>query len=308
VVRHDLNRTYRISTLGSMSTSDLGSIYGQMDQPITGLVFYLVHRKGRLKFIGLKEKLEGKVEIIELTEEELVENEEEELYVPAIFRNQEQRILLRTAVDKVILTPTSLFCKATLDNPRIFTYQNYSVLVINSTEVYFLILHDINTERNYLVILGSRARSKELLGIINRFLTSLGIVAVPSTLDPEMIEEVRTELKGELIDTILTNFPTPRIKTKRITGRGYEEEPSYLQDARMGSVHQHMFNYRMMNRLNPLVINLSEDGLVRFYNSISYRNYEEFLRRYIFHRLRQVKKPDVPLVGYSLDEIFGEED
>jgi hypothetical protein len=181
-------------------------------------------------------------------------------------------------------------------------------LVIDTIGVHFLILYDDKTKRNYLIVLGSRAKSRELLFSINRFLNDLGIVAVPSKLEPEKIDEVRNELRGELLDTTLRNFPTPRIKMKRIIGRGYQNEPSYLQDALVGSVHQHVFRYKRRERL-PKVVNLSEDGLVRFYTSTSYKDYEWFLRERIFHRLRQIKKPEIPMMAYTtLDDIFEEEE
>ena len=291
-----------------MSTSeDLGSIYSDKKQPIVGVIYYLVHRKGRLNLIKLKEKLEGKMDIEELYEEEITKDSDEEIYVPEIFKDEEQKVLLKTTIDKIILTPTSLFGRATLDKPVTLQYRNHRILVINTIEIHFMILRDNKINRNFLVILGSRANSRELFVSINKFLEDLGIIAVPSRLEPEKIDEVREELKGELLDTTLWNFPSPKIKMKRIIGRGYQNEPSYLQDAQVGSVHQHMFEFKK-GEGRPNVVNLSEDGLVRFYNSVSYKDYEFFLREHIFYRLRQIKKPEVPIIAYAIaSEIFEEE-
>lgn len=291
-----------------MSAPNLVTIYSEGRQPIVGVIFYLVHRQGRLNFVKLKEKLESKVDIEELYEEEIGKDAEEELYVPDIFKDENQRLLLKTTVDKTILTPTSLFGRSTLDRVVTLKYRNRRVLVIDTTEIFFLILNDKETNRDFLVVLGSRADSRELFVSLNKFLKDLGIVAVPSKLEPEKIDEIREELRGQLLDTTLWNFPTPKIKLKRIIGRGYQNEPMYLQDAQVGSVRQHMFEYKRGDSPSK-VLNLSEDGLVRFYTSISYKDYEWFLRNYLFHRLRQIKKPEVPIVGYTTaNDLFEEEE
>jgi hypothetical protein len=256
-----------------MSALNLVSVYSDNRQPIVGVIYYLVHRQGRLNYVKLKEKLESKVDIEEIYEEEITKDSEEEVYVPEIFKDENQKLLLKTTVDKAVLTPSSLFGRSTLDRVVTLKYQNRKILVIDTTEVFFLVLSDDRTKRDFLVVLGSRADSRELFVSLNKFLEDLGIVIVPSKLEPEKIDEVREELRGQLLDTTLWNFPTPRIKMKRIVGRGYQNEPTYLQDAQIGSVRQHMFEYKRGD--NPSkVLNLSEDGLVRFYTSVSYKDYE----------------------------------
>jgi len=287
--------------------SDLVSIYSQNKQPVVGVIYYLVHKQAPLNFINLKERLKGELDIEELYEEDLPD--EEEIYVPEVFIDEERNtILLRRMIDEAILTEGSLFGKATIDQPMILNYRDQKLFIINTIEIYFIIFHDDRTSRNYLVILGSRAKSRELMKSMDKFLQGLGIAVSPSRLDPEMIDEIRRELKGDLLDTTLTNFPTPKIKLKRIHGRGYQNEPSYLKDAEVGSVHQHMFEFRTSSN-KPAVINLSEDGLVRFYTSISYKNYEDFLKRHILRKLRQAKKPQIPITAYTAPtDIFEEEE
>lgn len=301
-----------------MSTQDFAAIYSQNRQPIVGVTFFLLPlRKGKINFVKLKEKLEERYEVYELHEAEIERHVEkgEELYVPEIFKEREEegeseQLVLKTSVDKVILTPSSLFGKATLDRLMTLGYRGYRILVIATTEVHFLILHDDKTKRYYLVILGSRSNSKSLFVSLNRFLEKIGLFAVPAKLDPERIDVIREELKGELLDTTLDRFPSSKIKMKRIIGRGFQDEPSYLQDASMSSVHQHMFAYRGYKggkKSYPKVVTLSEDALVRFYCSTTYKEYEWFLRDHIFPYLRQIKKiPEAtPLIAYTVPaDIF----
>lgn len=298
-----------------MSTPDFASIYSQNRQAIVGVTFFLLPlRKRKIDFVKLKEKLEGRFEIEELFEEEIKSSvgEGEILYVPEIYKNKgNERLTLRTSVDKIILTSSSLFGKATLDRLMTLTYRNYRILIIGTTEIHFLILYDDErTKRYYLVILGSRDNSKNLFFSLNRFLQKIGLYAVPSKLDPEKIDVIREGLKGELIDTTLDKFPSSKITMKRIIGKGFQDDPSYLQDVSISSVHQHMFEYResaIEGKNEPKVVTLSEDALVRFYSSTTYKDYEWFLRYHIFPHLRQVKKiPEaVPLTPYTVaDDIF----
>lgn len=296
-----------------MTTPDFALRYSQQRQPIVGVTYFLLPlRKGKINFVKLREKLEGRMDLDELYEEEITKDvqEGEEIYVPDVFKEEEERILIKTTVDKVILTPSSLFGKATMDRPHSLEYRGYRILVIETIEVDFLIFHDDRTSKYYLVILGSRANSKNLFVSLNSFLEKIGLFAVPSKLDPDKIDLVREDLKGQLIDTTLNQFPSPKIKMKRIIGRGYQDEPSYLQDASLGSVHQHMFEYRGRKNAPPRVITLSEDGLVRFYTAITYNDYEWFLRDHILPSLRQIKKlPIAPISAYTtLDDVFQEEE
>ncbi len=53
-----------------------------------------------------------------------------------------RRLILKTSVDKVTLTSSSLFAKATPDRPITLAYRGYRILVIATTEIHFLILKD----------------------------------------------------------------------------------------------------------------------------------------------------------------------
>jgi len=293
-----------------MSTDDFAELYSQRRQPIVGVTFFLLPlKKGRINFVKLKEKLEGRFDTREFFEAAIEKDieEGEELYIPEVFKDKEsEQLILKTSVDKVLLTPSSLFGKATLDRPLSLAYRGYRILVIATAEIHFLIFKDNQTKKHYLVILGSRSNSKSLFNSLNSFLEKIGLYAVPANLDPEKIEAIREQLNGELIDTTLDRFPTNKIKMKRIVGRGFQDEPSYIQDVSISSVHQHMFEYRTGIKRSPKVVTLSEDALVRLYSSMTYKEYEWFLRQYVLPYLRQIKKlPTPPITAFTVaDDIF----
>lgn len=294
-----------------MSAEDLGAAYSQK-QAVIGVTFFLLPlKKGKVNFAKLKERLENRVNIEEVFEgvvEKDVE-EGEELYIPDVFivEKEGKKLVLKTSIDKIILTSTSLFGKATIDRLSSFAYRGYRIVMINTIEVHFLILEDTKTNKHYLIILGSRGNSKNLLGRLNSFLEKIGLYAVPAKLDPERIDEIRGELKGELIDTTLV-FSGPKIHSKRIMGKDFQDEEGYLRDARESLVKQHMFQFKTSPKSHPKVITLSEDALVRFYSLTTFKEYEGFLRRYIFPYLRQIKKlPTPPITAfYAPDDIFEE--
>lgn len=300
-----------------MSTSEFASIYSHNKQRITGVPFFLLPlRKRKIDFMKLREKLEGRYDEYVLDEEDLEKGVEEgeKLYIPQVFKDKEsESLVLKTSIDKVILTPSSLFGKATIDRTMTLSYRGNKILIIATTEVHFLILEDERTKRYYLIILGSRVNSKSLFGPLKKFLEKIGLFAVTAQLDPEKLESIREKLNGQLIDTTLDSFPTRKIKLKRIIGLGFQDDESYLRDASVSSVHQHMFafiDHAGTERSKRHVVTLSEDGLVRFYSSTTYKDFELFLKHHIFSHLKQIKKPPegAPIVAYaSLDDIFEEE-
>ena len=294
-----------------MSDEDLGEVYSR-PQAVIGVTFFLLPlKKGKINLLRLKEKLEGRVNIEDVFESVVEKDVEEgeELYIPDVFMEKDsKKLLLKTSVDKIVLTPSSLFGKATIDKLTSLGYRGYRIVIINTIDIHFLILEDKKTGKHYLIILGSRSNSRNLLGRLNKFLEKIGLYAVEAKLDPERIDEIRGALKGELIDTTLV-FAGPKIHTKRIMGKDFQDDPSYLRDASESEVKQHMFQFRSGLKGSPKVITLSEDALVRFYSLTTFKDYEWFLRQRIFPYLRQGKKlPQPPITGfYAPDDIFEEE-
>src|SRR4030067_2369229 len=139
-----------------MSAEDLGAIYSQ-PQAVLGVIFFLLPlKKGKIIFPRLKEKLEGRVNIEEVFEDIMEKDVEEgeKLYIPDVFMAKEgKKLVLKTSVDKIVLTPSSLFGKATIDKLSSLAYRGFRIVMINTIDIHFLILEDIKTSRHYLIIL-----------------------------------------------------------------------------------------------------------------------------------------------------------
>lgn len=291
-----------------MSSEDLGELYTRQ-QAVIGVTFLLLKlQKGKINFSLLKKELESRVNIEELVEETMEKDlkEGEQLYIPNVFKEDDKnKLALKTSIDKIVFTPTSLFGKATIDKLSSLGYRGYRVVMIQTTNVHFLILKDEKTERHYLIILGSRSNSKNLHARLNKFLEKIGLYSIPVELDPDRIDEIREALKGELIDTTL-EFGGPKIHRKRIMGKDFQDDPSYLRDASESSVHQHMFQFKNNPNERAKVVLLSEDVLVRFYSLTTFKEYEWFLREHVFPCLKPIRTPPAaPITGfYAPDYIF----
>ena len=143
---------------------------------------------------------------------------------------------------------------------------------------------------------------------MNDILINFGISVSPAKLHPRRIEDVRKELKGDLLDTTLEDYASPTIDKKRIIGRGFQTDPHYLRDASLGSTNQHMFSFYAKGEDNPYVITVSDDGLVRFYNNINFKTYLNFQKEHILHRLVQIKDVHLPLSGFTINGLFEDEE
>jgi hypothetical protein len=293
-------------------TPDFIDVYREQRQVISGVAFFLIpYKKGQIVWTRLMETLKDKSDTSYIDVEELQNSQKnEKLIIPEVFKDKGTgKLVLRTSIDKITLTGSSLFGKITFDKPLEWTYRGYRIFIIATTEIHFLVCQDEQLKRVYLVILGSRANSKSTFDRINNFLITVGLYAVPAGIAPSDVEAIRESLNGELLDTTLDGFSTPKIKLVRIVGKGFENEESYLNDKKRSSIHQHMFAYSVTStdgKSHRKVITLSEDALLRFYTNATYSEYEWFLRRHIFPTLKQIEKPPaVPLTGFTASvDIF----
>jgi hypothetical protein len=281
-----------------MSTQDYMKVYAETKQRITGVVYFLLHgRNKKINSVKLAQLLEGKLKRIPY------EIEEEDIIIPKVFQHKGE-VVLQSRIEKVVLTGTSLFGKATVDTPIRIRYREKKILIVGTSEVYFLIFRDESSKKYFLVLLASRTKSAELHAILSENLKQFGLVTSPSKIEHEDIQEITKRLKGKLKFTIVGNFPTPEISKKAIWGYDYINQQSYKDDILLGSIYQNQFQFK--DRQNESkVITVSDDGLIRFYNNISCKDLEWFIKTEIVPFLKQTKKPQIPsLVGFTFEDLF----
>jgi hypothetical protein len=288
-----------------MSFEEYMKLYSQAKQRLTGVIYFVLHGRGKkINMLKFAQLLEGTLETVRF---EPKGEEDENIIVPKMFTKKGE-VILQSRIDKVVPTEASLFGKATVDAPIRIRFRKKKLLIVGTTEIYFLIFRDEPSKEYFLVLLSSRAKSNELYQTLASHFKRLGLATSPSKLEHEKIEEIRKKMRGSLTYTTLGNFPTPKITKKGIWGAGFQDEPSYLADAQAGSIYQNQFVFRdRHNERN--VVTVSDDGLIRFYNNISYKDYEWFLRENIVQFLKQTKKPEIPsLLSYTFEDLFVDEE
>ncbi len=283
-----------------MSYQDYMKIYENTRQRTTGVIYSLSHgRKQKLNELALAKHLEGTIKRIPYD----VDKEKEELTIPRMFQKNGEVILL-SRIDKITPTGSSLFGKATVDAPIRIRYRQKKILIVGTTDIFFLILRDIPSKKYFLVLFSSRTKSRELFEIFSENLKGLGLATSPCKIEHDDIQAITKKLKGRLKFTLIGNFPTPEITKKGIWGNNYENQQSYKDDIENGSIYQNQFQFRDRHN-EEKVITVSDDALVRFYNNISYKDLEWFMREEIIPFVKPEKKTEIPsLMGFTFEDLF----
>lgn len=221
-----------------MSFDEYMKLYSGAKQRVTGVIYFVLHGRGKkINMLKFAQLLEGKLETVKF---EPRGKEDEGLIIPKIFTKKGE-VVLQSRIDKVVPTEASLFGKATVDAPIRVRFRQKKILIVGTTEIYFIIFRDEPSKKYFLVLLSSRTKSNELFQTLASHLKRLGLATSPSQLEHEHIEEITKKLQGSLTYTTLGNFPTPKITKKGIWGAGFQDEPSYLADAEVGSIYQNQF-------------------------------------------------------------------
>ena len=284
-----------------MTYQDYVKYFSQTKQRATAVTYFLIHgRKEKINIFRLAERLQGITRKIPYD----LDDDEKDVIIPEIFKNKGE-ITLQSKIDKVVPTNTgSLFGKATLDAPIRIWFRQQKLLVIGTTEIYFIIFRDESTKKYYLTLLTSRGKSRELYTILSQHLKEYGLATSLSKIEQEDIQEITKRLKGKLKFTLVGNYPTKEITKKAIWGNDYENNESYKEDIEKGKIYQNQFQYHDSHN-EKKVITVSEDGLIRFYNNISYEDIEYFIRKEVVPFLKQADKPQIPtLAGFTFDDLF----
>jgi len=291
-----------------MHRSDFHVLYDESKQRIIGIPYFLVHKEKSLDYTELKKKLEGQV-IEDTVDIDLEYEEFDEVIVPEVFIENNKMILLNS-IDDIHVYPDTLFGRITVDHVSRINFRKNNVVIVQTSSHRFQILKDEISGNYFLIIYSPRGKYRKILKILSNMFYNVGIVVVPSILNPRKINEIVQEQIGDLLDTTLENFPSLTISKKRIFGRGFQEDNDYLRDSKVGSVYQHRFAYNDRLDDNPIVVSISGDGLIRFFNNISYKYFNNFMKKNVLHRLRKLDQGPfrIPLKSFILSSIEEDEE
>jgi len=290
-----------------MMLPDFLTLYDESTKKLTGIPFCLdLPKKKKLNLVKLSEFIEKGV-----TEEEIDLKEQfddlENIIIPDIFI-KEGKVKLRNIIDKVQIHEDTLLGNITVDNLVYLYYRDKIIVVVQTSRHKFQIIQNSKGDRYFIIFFCPRTKYKRCYHFLKNILIKFGLSLSPCILNPKQIEEIRTEVSGDLLDTTLINFPSTTIDKKRIMGKGFQTDPEYLKDAKIGSVHQHMFDFKPVYSEVPFVVTVSGDGLIRFYNKINYDTFFYFIRNHVLDKLRRSVDTAAPLIGFFMEDLFEEED
>ncbi|EFW90439.1 hypothetical protein ZOD2009_19023 [Haladaptatus paucihalophilus DX253] len=247
----------------------------------SGKIFQLASTSEELNFDLLKEHLTNRTIHLDPPDDYL---DKEDLEVPRVFTDESGDIKIVTTIEEVRHVETSEFEALTgsivLDETGSVIFREQQVLILDTETVNFAIFEDADIF--YVILIAGRNLVQHVIDVVaNEFdEIELSIDPIPE-LDSRDIEAVADHLADELMDTTFRDYPQPSINKKRITGRGYQNEPEYEEEKRRGAVHAHMMAISKVGDGSEKVVSISDDGLVRSYSNMTLRSYLSMIRDYI---------------------------
>jgi len=101
--------------------------------------------------------------------------------------------------------------------------------------------------------------------------------------------------------TTIADYSNPNIDKKRYIGKGYDDEPEFTRDLQNGNIHGHRFGTQKIGDGTDKTVEVSEDGLVRSYNTIALGEYLHMVATYIVPNVRMQTQTSVH--AYSEEPI-----
>lgn len=275
-------------------------LYDQSKTRITGIPFFLLHKKKNLNNQKLKNELIGQIAEEKINIQKEFEMDEH-ILIPELFKSTGE-IILQNIIENIVVDSNILTGVITHDNILRLNYRNEKLVVIQTLRNKFQVLKDNELEQYFLIIYGSRVKIAKIFKSLREIFYRIGIVVIPAKMNPRNLDGLQKELDGSLLNTTIGDYASEKITQKLIVGKGYENDPDYLRDKEQGQVVQHRFGYTLPGDDKLWVVTISSDGLVRFYNNIDLNFYIDFVKSKILQRLEKVQKRpiDIPFESFNI--------
>jgi len=276
--------------------------YDESVHRIIGIPFFIV-AKDQIDFVSIKNRLEGQ----SLEENVDIDDRYFELdqkIIPDVFLNENAIITSRSNIDSIRIAEDYLWGRVTVDYVFPIFYRGKNVIIVQTKSSMFQIIEDDISKNYFLIIYAPRSRYKEIMQILSELLYNMGIRIIPAQIRPKDLNAIYIELMGDLLDTTIEGIASETISKKRIFGRGFQDDEIFKKDMTEGTVYQHRFTFLRKSDGNPMTVSMSGDGLIRFYNNVSYKYFISFLGKYILYRLQksEIKPLNIPITAFLTDE------
>lgn len=266
----------------------------------SGKIFLLgAPRTGVLDHVWLQEVLENASVKIESA----VNLEDTDLHIPEIFQTDSGKTADIASINEVSEFETAAVSGVVglikHNDPDTITFEEDRVLILKSCETQFAIFQ--TQGQYYLSILGRRELAESISEIISEELKRIGFTIEDLHIDDRGFENIAEKLVDYLRLTTIADYSNPNIDKKRYIGKGYDNEEEFMRDLQNGSIHGHRFGTQKIGDGTDKTVEVSEDGLVRSYNTISLGEYLNMIATYIVPNVR--KQTQTSVHAYSKGSI-----
>ena len=255
------------------------------EAPYNGKVFYL----GTPESEGLDfEELEAELDGLEIDIEQGVDlDERDDLYIPPIYKSANENEDLKKAAMENVQHFNTGNVKGIVGKIRHYAsftafFDQREMLVLDRKETRFLIFE--SEGHHYLLMLGARNLVEAVLDLIADDLRDMGFMVEEITITHDEFAVISEEIVDKLKITTVRGYTEPTIDAKKIIGDGYDEEREYKREIESGSVHGQQFSTKKVDG-NDVVVQMSNDGLIRSYNNITLSSYLNMLANYVLPHL-----------------------
>lgn len=238
---------------------------------------------GELNCGWLEDELEGKS--VKIEEDDTL-NDLDSLYIPEIFESgieDDARIATIRNVSELHHNGLNgIIGHLSHNQSNTVKFDDKEILILDQQNTKFLIF-EVNGHA-FLHIIANRDSLGMLYRLLDDVLQELGFVVEEIWINSDEFDQIADVLIDTHLMTAVEGYEDPSVHKKQILGRGYGDAEEYLREKRKGSVRGQRFGTSQLDASDK-TIQISDDCLIRSYNSISLSLYLAMITSYIIPSL-----------------------
>jgi len=275
--------------------------YSNEQRRLTGFPLFLLGKNKKINLEICKSKIVDYVHIEEINLEERFPDRK--IKLDKLF-GENNTLKLKSSMDSCQLYGDILFGTISIDHPVYFSYESYLFAYLQKRYHNFHISYNEELNKNVLIIFSSRRRFGEAFSLLSGIFKRVGLKISPTKIQPKDLTNIMYEIEGNLVISTIDNYPSTKINAKTYYGDGFQNDDDYKKEIKKGKINQHMIRYHEVGDNDPYVVTISTDGLVSFYNNVSYVYLSNFVLKYVVNKLEQERIEEGYVKGFIVDEIY----
>jgi len=275
--------------------------YSSEQRRLTGFPLFLLGKSKKMNLEVCKEKIVDYINVEEIDLEERFPDRK--IKLDKLF-GENNILKLKSSIERCHLYKNIMFGTLSIDYPVYLAYDEYLIAYLQKRYHNFHISYVDKLNKNVLIIFSPRSRYREAFSLLSGIFKRVGLKISPTKIQPKDLTNIMNEVEGSLVISTIDNYPSSRIHAKTYYGNGFEKEEEYKNEIRKGQINQHMIRYYEQSEDEPYVVTVSTDGLVSFYNNVSYSYFSNFVLNFVVNKLEQERIEIGYVKGFIEDEIY----